>query len=428
MTQILPLFILFFVLLFLNVPVFIALAISGTSFLLFATNLNPQVVVQQIFSGVNKFSLLAVPFFIFAANVMNRGGLAPRLLKFANAFVGHLRGGLAFTVVLCCMFLGAVSGSAPATVVAICAIMLPALIRAGYGKGFSLGLIISSSAVAVIIPPSIGMIVYGSVTGVSIGKVFMGGFIPGIIYGCVFMVYCYIYARVKKIPTTPKVKWKERLGATKEAIWALGIPIIIIGGIYGGFCTPTESAGIAAVYAIIVSCFIYREMDLKDLLNCSYDSAVSTAQNMCLLAGAAVFSWVLTYLQIPNKLAIAIVSFASSKYAVLLAMNIVLLIAGMFIDASSMITICAPLFLPIANQFGIDPVHLGVVMVVNGAIGMFTPPLGLNIFIASGITKVPLSEIYKNVWIWVILSLIALFIITNIPILTMMLPNLILGN
>ncbi len=418
------LFGLFFLLLALGVPIFMTLALSSTALIVGFTNLDPIILIQRMFSGVDKLSLLAVPFFIFAANVMNQGGLAPRLLTFVNALVGHIRGGLAFTVVITCMFLGAVSGSAPATVVAVCSIMMPLMVKSGYGKGFTIGLIMAASSVAVIIPPSIGMIVYGSVTGVSIGQVFMGGFFPGILYGGVFMIWCYIYAKRHNVPLQKRSSGREILSALRGAIWVLGIPIIIIGGIYGGVCTPTESAGIAGVYAIIVSCFVYRELNFKQLFDVSYRSAVSTAQNMILLAGASVFAWVLTRYQVPTNLANAILSVASSKYTVLLLMNVIMLIAGMFLDASSIITIMAPLFLPIATQVGIDPVHLGVVMVVNGAIGMFTPPFGLNLFIASGITKIPMGELMRTVWIWVFLSIIALVIITYIPSITLCIPNL----
>ncbi len=418
------LFILFFVLLAANLPVFMALTISSTAIIGLFTDLNLNIVVQRMFSGINKFSLMAVPFFIFAANVMNRGGLAPRLLKFMDSVVGHLRGGLAYVVILTCMFLGATSGSSPATVVAICSLMLPAMLEAGYGKEFSVGLIMAASSVAVIIPPSIGMIIYGTVTNTSIGALFVAGFIPGIFYCSGFMGYSYFYACKHKVPTRPRANTRKFFVALKEAVWVLGIPIIILGGIYGGFSTPTESAGIAAVYAIIISLFVYREMNLKDLVEVAYQSAVATAQVMIILAGASVFAWLLTRMQVPAKLAATITSFAQSKFMVLLMINVILLIAGMFLDAGSIQTIMSPLFLPVALQFSVDPVHLGIIMVVNGAIGMFTPPFGLNLFVASGITKVPLAELSRRVWIWVILSCMALLIITYVPQIVMFLPKL----
>ena len=418
------LFGLFFLMLFANIPVFMALTTSSAVVLDMFTNLAPEMVLQRMFAGVNKFSLMAVPYFIFAANVMNRGGLAPRLLDFCNTLVGHKRGGRAYTGVLTCMFLGAVSGSAPATVVAICSIMLPAMVKAGYGRGFSVGLIMAAASVAVIIPPSIGMIIYGTVTNTSIGELFVAGFIPGIVYGVVFMLYSFYYAVKHKIPVQPKATVRQVWNAFKEAGWALGIPAVILGGVYGGFCTPTESAGIAAVYSILVSCFVYKELKFKDLVKVAYESAVGTAQVMIILAGASVFAWVMTRFQVPTILANSLTEFAETKFMILMVINVILLIAGMFLDAGSIQTIMAPLFLPVALQYGINPVHLGIIMVVNGAIGMFTPPFGLNLFVAAGITKIPLAELSRKVWVWIILSLIALLLITYIPPISMFMPGL----
>ena len=418
------LFGLFFIILALNMPVFMALVASSAAVMEVYTNLAPEIILQRMFSGIDKFSLMAVPFFIFAANVMNRGGLASRLLGFANTLVGHKRGGMAYTVVLTCMFLGAVSGSSPATVVAICSIMLPTMVKNGYDRGFSVGLIMAASSVAVIIPPSIGMIIYGTVTNTSIGELFVAGFIPGVVYGAVFMLYSFYYACKHKIPVQPKATGREVLAAFKEAGWALGIPAVILGGVYG-FCTPTESAGIAAVYSILVSCFVYKEIKLKDLVQVAYESAVGTAQIMIILAGANVFSWLMTRFQVPMILANMLTQVANTKFLVLLVINVILLIAGMFLDAGSIQTIMAPIFLPIALQFGVDPVHLGIIMVVNGAVGMFTPPFGLNLFVAAGVTKIPVAELSRKVWVWIILSLIALMLITYIPQLSLFMPGLI---
>lgn len=412
------------VFLFSNIPVWLALALSSMVSLGVSTQIPMGIVVQRMFSGIDKFSLMAVPFFIFAANVMNRGGLAPRIVKFANTLVGHVHGGLAFTVVLSCMFLGAVSGSAPATVVAICSLMLPVMLESGYGKSFSLGLIMASASVAVIIPPSIGMVVYGAVTGTSVGELFAGGFLPGTVYGLAFMIYSSIYARRQGITLRPRAGFRQILAALREAGWALGIPLVILGGIYGGICTPTEAAGIAAVYSMFVGLVVYKEMNLRDLVEEAYKSAVGTAQVMIILAGASVFAWLMTRFQVPGALANAILAFGSSKFMILLLMNIILLIAGMFLDPASIQMIMAPLFLPLALSVGVDPVHLGLVMVVNGAIGMITPPFGLNLFVASGITGTPLSELSRNIWVWVGLSCAALAVITYVPDITMVLPRL----
>lgn len=412
-----------FVLLFTSIPVFIAMAAAGAMALALFTSIPLEVVAQRMFSGIDTFSLIAVPFFILAANIMKGGGMSRRIINVADKVVGHFTGGLAIATVISCMFFGALSGSSPATVIAIGGLLLPELLNAGYGEEFSLGLITSTPAIAVIIPPSIGMIIYGTVTGVSIGDLFIGGVGPGIVWGLVTMVYCYIYAKRSKVPVKKRATLKELLVAIKEAGWALGVPVIIIGGIYGGIFTPTESAVVAAIYAIIISLFVYKEMDFKDLMKESVDAAIGTAQIMVLLAAASIFSWILTREQVPQALANTLVSITNSRILILLMINIILLIAGMFIDAASIQTILSPLFLPVALNYGIDPVHLGIIMVVNGAIGMATPPFGLNLFVATGLSKKPLSTIIKGVIPFIILSLIAMAIITYVPQITLFLVN-----
>jgi len=408
---------LFLLFLFLNLPIYLALILSSAVALIGLTQFPPEILIQRMFSGIDSFTLMAIPFFIFAANLMNRGGLASRIVKLANMLVGHIPGGLAFAVTLACMFLGTVSGSSPATVVAICSIMMPMMIQAGYGQAFTIGLIIAASSVAVIIPPSIGMIIYGAVTGTSVGELFAAGFLPGIIYGFLFMAYSYYYAKKKKIPVRPRAGLREIGGALRDASFALGFPVVVLGGIYGGICTPTEAAGIGCVYSIVVGLFVYREMSLKDLPGVAFESSLSTAQQLIILAGASVFAWMMTRFQVPAALAGNIMAYGMSEFTVLMLMNIVMLIAGMLIDPASFQMILAPIFLPIAVKFGVHPVHLGIIMVVNGAIGMFTPPFGLNLFVATGITKVPLREIIKPevVGPWIILGIGALLIITYLP-------------
>ncbi|NMA86076.1 MAG: TRAP transporter large permease [Tissierellia bacterium] len=418
------LFISTLVLLFGSIEVYVALALSSTLAIALFTPIPLEIIAQRMFAGIDKFSLMAVPFFILAANVMKGGGISYRILNFIQATVGHKRGGLAMTVVLSCMFFGAVSGSSPATVVAIGGLMYPAMVEAGYGKGFSIGLIASSSAVAVIIPPSIGMIVYGSVTGVSVGDLFMAGFIPGVVYGLIFILYSYYYAVKNDLPVGEKSSGREIWETFKESAWALGIPVVIIGGIYSGYFTPTEAAAVAAVYAIIVAVFVYKELNFKELVNEVIISVEGTAQIMILLAAASVFSWVLTRQQVPQALAESLLGISNSKYFILIMFNIILLIVGMFIDGASSSTILAPLFLPIATSVGIDPVHLGIIMVVNGAIGMFTPPFGLNLFVAKGITDLDISIIIKDTLPFIGLSLIAMALITFIPQISLWLPSL----
>lgn len=420
----LTLFVLMMVLLLGSVPVYVSLGLSATVVLALFTSLPLEVLAQRMFSGIDKFSLMAVPFFILAANVMKGGGLSIRILKLAQALVGHYKGGLAMTVVLACMFFGAVSGSSPATVIAIGGLMLPALRQANYGESFTLGLITSSSAVAVIIPPSIGMIVYGSVTGTSVGDLFMAGIGPGILFGGVFMIYSYYHAKKHKIETLKRANAKEIWFAFKEAGWALGIPVLILGGIYGGFFTPTEAAAVASIYAIFVSLFIYKDLSLKGLWDETYESAIGTAQVMILLAAASVFSWLLTRQQVPQAMTEALMAISNSKFAILLMINVLLLITGMFIDPASSTTILAPLLLPLALSYGIDPVHLGIIMVVNGAIGMYTPPFGLNLFVATGISTVSISRIIQGVVPFIILSLVTMALVTYLPIISLWLPQM----
>lgn len=420
----LALFITMMVLLLGSVPVYVSLGLSAAVIMSIYTTIPLEVLAQRMFSGIDKFSLMAVPFFILAANVMKGGGLSFRILKLAQVLVGHFRGGLAMSVVLACMFFGAVSGSSPATVIAIGGLMLPALTEASYGESFSLGLITSSSAVAVIIPPSIGMIVYGSVTGTSVGDLFMAGIGPGILFGGVFMLYSYYHARKHNIKPIQRASFKDVIVAFKDAGWALGIPVLILGGIYGGIFTPTEAAAVASVYAIFVSLFIYKDLNLKSLMDETYESAIGTAQVMILLAAASVFSWLLTRQQVPQALTMSLMSISNSKFAILMMINVILLITGMFIDPASSTTILAPLFLPLALSFGIDPVHLGIIMVVNGAIGMYTPPFGLNLFVATGISSVSISRIIQGVIPFIILSLITMAIVTYVPLVSLWLPSL----
>ncbi|KAB3529694.1 TRAP transporter large permease [Alkaliphilus serpentinus] len=418
----------FFILVFIGAPVFIALSFSAFSALLFFTDLPLMVVTQRMLGGIDKFSLMSVPFFILGANVMKKGGIADRILKWSQVMVGSTRGGLAFTTIIACMFFGAVSGSSPATVIAIGGLMYPALKKNQYDGGFSVGLIASSGSIALLIPPSISAIIYGAVTGVSVGALFMAGAGAGIIYSIAYLIYSYWFAVRKNIEPGPKSTYMEKLKATLSASWALGIPMIIMGGIYLGVFTPTEASGVSAIYAIIISMFIYKEMSLKELIKTCVDSAQSTAQLMLLLASASIFGWVLTVAQVPQDLANLIIGGNFGPYSFLMLVNVMLLIAGMFIDGSSAIIITAPLLYPIAMRLGINPIHLGVIMVTNAAIGMFTPPFGLNLFVAQPATGEKMINIIKGVIPFVIISIIALIFITYFPQISLFLPRLIYGT
>jgi len=413
-----------FSLLAIGVPIFIAL--SGTSFLTLSisTSISPIAFVQRMFGGLDKFGLMSIPFFIFAANIMNNGGMARRILNLANKLVGGFRSGLALTTILGCMFFGAMSGSAPATVVAIGTIMYPALIKANYRENFSTGLITSSSSVALLIPPSISMIVYGTATGASVGALFIAGVGAGILYGLCFSLYSILFIWKDRVVVQERSTLKQILFSIKDAFWALGVPVIIIGGIYGGVFTPTEAAAFSATYSIIICMFVYKELDFKKLYETGVESAATTAMVMIMIAGAATLSWVLTIGGIPRYISETILSVTESKIVILMIMNIIMLIAGMFLDGTAYILILAPIFLPVALKIGVNPIHLGIIMVTNGAIGMFTPPFGLNLFVATGTTGLPFSRIVKGVWPFIAVSILALIVITYVPVVSMWLPSI----
>ena len=397
------LFIALFVLLFLGTPVFVALGLSAVLALVGFSDLPLMGVAQRLINGVDKFSLLAVPFFIFAANVMKNGGIAKRIMNWAKTMVGSSRGSLAVTTEVSCMFFGAVSGSSPATVVAMGSMMYPELIKEKYPKRFSLGLITAAGSVAILIPPSINMIVYGTVTGASVGALFMGGIGAGLIYGLAYIVYCLWYAKKYNIPKGKKSTGREKWAATKDAAWALGVPVII-------------------------SMLVYREMDLKQLWKTCIDSVKACAQVMVMLATASIFSWVLTVGQVPQTVATLIAEANFSPFMFLMMVNVLFLIAGMFIDGSSATIILAPLLYPVAESLGIDLVHFGVMMVANIAIGMFSPPFGLNLFVAQPVTGAKMKDIIVGVFPYLAISLIALIVITYVPQITLFIPRLVYGG
>lgn len=417
------------ILLALGVPIFIGLSGSViVSFALF-NDIDLIVIIQRFIAGINKFSLLSIPLFILAANVMSEGGISKRIIKVANVFVGRIPGGLGMTVILSCMFFGAISGSAPATVVAIGGLMYHALLEKKYPVNYATGVITTSGSLGIIIPPSVTMIVYGTVTGCSVGTLFIAGIGAGVLYGLLFMIYTFFFARKNKdvIVSEEKSTLKEKLFAIKDAAWGLGVPIIILGGIYGGVFTPTEAAAVSAVYALIIARFVYREMKLKEIIKCIYRSAITTVQIMILIAGASVFSWILTSEGVTVGLANTMLAISNNPKVLFLMFNIIFLIAGMFIDGAGMVTILVPLIYPIALNAGIDIIHLGIVLTINCAIGMFTPPFGLNLFVASSITKQPILKIAKGSLPFLGMSLIALVLITYFPEISLWLPRTIYG-
>jgi C4-dicarboxylate transporter DctM subunit len=415
----------FFLLLFAGMPISISLGIAAVGSILLQ-GFPPSVLPTVIYASLGKFTLLAIPFFILAGVIMEYAGISKRLVRLANVFVGHIEGGLAIVTVVVACFFAAISGSGPATVAAIGTILVPAMVKAGYDKGFAASLMAASGNVGIIIPPSIAFVVYGVLAEVSIGRLFTAGIVPGILLGfCLVAVSLYLLrnrkgelARLE--PSTLGEKWQ----AFKEASWGLMAPVIILGGIYGGIVTPTEAAGIAVVYGLFVGVFIYREIHGKDLWRLLVDASVGSAVVMFIIAFASVFAWVLTTSHFATDLSEKLLSITSNKTILLLLINGILLVAGCFIDAASAYYIFLPIMLPVIRQLGVDPIVFGVFMTMNLAIGMTTPPVGLDIFMASTISGVPLKEVSVKVVPFILASLVALVLVTFIPTLSLWLPNL----
>ncbi|SDJ53026.1 TRAP transporter large permease [Salimicrobium halophilum] len=409
------LLILIIIFLFSSTPIFVALGLSSFLSVVFMSDIQPMILIQRLFGGLDQFALMALPFFILAANIMDVGGLSKRILRWSRAMVGHITGGVAMTTQVSSMFFGALSGSSPATVIAIGKIMYPELLRKKYDKSFASGLLASSGAVSLIIPPSITLIIFGSVTGVSVGSLFIAGIGAGIIYGFSSIAYIYFYAKKNNLPRDKRASLKEVFTATGKAFWALLIPVIILGGIYSGIFTPTEAAGVSAVYALFVSVFIYKEMDWKSFYRTLVDSAITTAQVLVLVAAAQVLGWILTRGGVPQQIAGYIAENIDSVIIFLLLINVVLLVLGMFMEGVAAITILAPLIYPSALSMGVDPVHLGVIMIANLAVGMYTPPFGINIFVTQTITKLNMVEMLPGLMRFFVVNVIALLIITYVP-------------
>jgi len=411
--------------LFGSVPIFIALNGAVLICVLLFTHMPPMVIVQKAFGGIDKFALMSMPFFIFAANVMDVGGLSRRILDWTRSMVGSTRGGLAYTTQATCMVFGALCGSSPATVVAMGKLLYPELVRESYPKGFSVGLITSAGSVALIIPPSITLIIYAAATGTSVGSLFMAGISAGVVYGLASIIYIWFFSRSHNLALSAPSSRREIWEKSKQAVWSLMVPVIILGGIYMGIFTPTEAAGISVVYALFVGIFIYREITLKGLYDVCLSSAITCAQVLILVAAAQTFGWFLTVVRIPQAITSMVVSNVTSPWVFLGIINAVLLVVGMFMEGIAAIIILAPLFFPIAMKMGIDPLHLGIVMVANLSIGNFTPPFGLNLFVASGVTGLPMSEIIPAVMRFILVSLAGVLIITYIPAISTFLPKLV---
>ncbi|MGQ9369820.1 TRAP transporter large permease [Azospirillum sp. ST 5-10] len=422
------LFIALFVFLFMGMPIAIALGLSSLLTLLFFAQDSLASLSIKFWQTTEAYTLLAIPFFVLAGAFMTTGGVARRMISFAQACVGHLHGGLAISSVLACMLFAAVSGSSPATVVAVGSIVIAGMERNGYTKEFAAGVVCNAGTLGILIPPSIVMVVYAAATESSIGRLFMAGIIPGIVLGLMLMVAIYVAARMKGLPRQPRAGARELFDSGRKAIWGLLLIVIILGGIYGGVFTPTEAAAVSAIYAAIVALFIYRDMSVKDLPRVLVDSGRVTVMLMFIIANAFLFAHVLTTEQIPQALAREITEAGLSQWQFLLAVNLILLLAGNFMEPSAIVLILAPILFPIAIQLGVDPIHFGVMMVVNMEIGMVTPPVGLNLFVTSGVTGMSISHVVRAALPWLMILLTFLVLVTYVPIISTFLPDLMFGK
>lgn len=440
-------------LMLIGVPIAISLGLSSMIFLLVYSDGSLASIAQTLFSAFDgHYTLLAIPFFILASSFMSTGGVAKRIIRFANACVGHFSGGLAIASVFACMMFAALSGSSPATVVAIGSIVIAGMREAGYSKEFAAGVICNAGTLGILIPPSIVMVVYAAATDVSVGRMFLAGVFPGLLAGLMLMMGIFIWAKVKGLPSQPFAGFREILSSGKDAFWGLFLIIIILGGIYGGIFTPTEAAAVAAIYAFFIANFIYRDMgplaitgDEKntsilskpqailtawfhpDTKNTLFEAGKLTIMLLFIIANALILKHVLTEEQIPQAITQAMIGFGLGPIAFLIVVNIILLIGGQFMEPSGLLIIVAPLVFPIAMELGIDPIHLGIIMVVNMEIGMITPPVGLNLFVTAGVAQMSVTNVVKAALPWVGIMFVFLIMVTYIPVISTWLPTTMMG-
>lgn len=412
------------VLMLTGMPISISLGLTVLTFLFTMTEVPIESVALKLFTGIEKFEIMAIPFFILAGNFLTHGGVARRMINFASSMVGHWHGGLALAGVVACALFAAVSGSSPATVVAIGSILLPAMVKQGYPKAFGVGVIGTSGGLGILIPPSIVMVIYAVSTNSSIGKLFIAGIVPGLLLAAVLLGVTWAVAKKRNYPRMAKASWGQRLAALRESIWGLLLIVVVIGGIYSGIFTATEAAAMSAVYAFIVALFIYKDLTWKQVPKVLLDSANMSAMLLYIITNAVLFSFLLTSENIPQNLADWINHMGLSPWMFLLVVNLLLLLAGNFMEPSSVLLITAPILFPVAMALGIDPIHLGIIMTVNMEIGMITPPVGLNLYVASGIAKMGLTDVTKACAPWIFVMIGYLMLITYVPAISLWLPNM----
>lgn len=403
-------------------PIAIAMAATVMLSITLFTNVPLLVVVQQMFGAADSFALMAIPMFVLSGNIMTAGGLSKKLIRIATDVFGPLPGGLAIAATAACAFFAAISGSSPATVAAIGSIMIPALMKAKYDEKFSIGVVTAAGSLGILIPPSIPMVVYCLATGEAIGKLFLAGVLPGLLLAAIFAVQCYIAGSKKGFERMPRPSLKELSVSFRDGIWGLIMPVIVLGGIYTGVFTPTEAAAVAVIYSAIVGSFIYKDIKPRDYIAILRDSAAVSAMIMFIICAAAAFSWFLTSQSIPQGVATWLTSVTPQPWMFLLAVNAMLLIVGCFMEPNSAILVLAPLFLPVVQKMGIDPIHFGIIMIVNLELGMLTPPLGLNLFVSAGMTGFPLERVVKSVIPFMLSMLVFLLVITFVPTVSTILP------
>jgi len=407
-----------------GMPISIALGLTVLTFIFGFTNVPLQSVALKLFTGLESFEIMAIPFFILAGNFLTHGGVARRMINFASSLVGHWYGGLGLAAVLACALFAALSGSSPACVVAIGSILMPAMVKAGFPPRFGAGVITTSGALGILIPPSIAMVMYSVSTNTSLGKMFIAGVIPGIALATMLGTTTWYRARKNNYPRQPRASWGERWAAFRKSVWGLLLIVVVMGGIYSGLFTPTEAAAMAAVYAFFIAVFVYKDLTIRDVPRVLLQSANMSAMLLYIITNAILFSFVLTNEQIPQQLADWLVGMGLGWIGFLLVVNILLLLAGNVMEPSSIILIMAPILFPVAVKLGIDPVHFGILIIVNMEVGMCHPPVGLNLYVASGITKMGITELTVAVWPWLLTMLVFLAIVTYVPAISLWLPNL----